>query len=947
MNTTSSVNLCQSTPTIKVRDNRSLEVRTVAYHRAQVDDPAVARVTRQCFDPRGQLLSEIDPRLFAKAQLGETVAPNFGYQASLGGQAQRVVGVDNGLRLGLADVAGRLLWSSDGQGQQCRRQYDALNRLLAVFEQTAGQAQVCSERFSYGESLPDAAAHNLRGQLCRHRHTAGERQCMSYSLTGLPLNEHWRFLQAPDEPDWPATDRESEALLQAEVSTTHWRYDALGEWHTQTDAAGHRRRLAFNRAGQLARRWLKPKDQPETLLQQDLVYSAAGQVEAETAGNGVRITRVFDPATQRLNHLSARRPRDNVVLQDLRYSYDPVGNVLRIEDASQTTRYFRNQRIDPVNTYAYDSLYQLIEATGRESAQAGQAGATLPALLPLDDASQVVNYRRHYSYDAAGNLLGVQHQGARGYRQDMQVALASNHALPSQTGLTEQDVDGGFDGNGNLRQLDAGQPLQWGRRNQLKRVVQINRSDAAHDDECYAYDGGGRRVRKVRTATSGSQQHLSQTLYLPGLELHQTHQRPLSGGPDRLTEQRQVINDGNVRWLQWTQGRPEALGVDPYRYTLDDHLGSSALELDGEGNLLSHEEYYPFGGTAFWAGRDQLEASYKTIRYSGKERDATGLYDYGYRYYAPWLQRWISADPAGTVDGLNLYAMVRNNPVSFIDPDGCAATILYGMHESRQAFLAWESEGPEKTYITIDMLNDALGISMDSSGGDANVAANYSKIINRIKMGVPVTDRSINYVVSEAMGLKDLNGSGVRALLQSWSDFLRNNVEQVDVIESWKRKYGGSAALKKNGKPSDSFKEGLKKIIRKNYGVEHDFKGYSVLAQAVYKGPDTYMKESKDYPQMLVLSTISGAFFRKTSKLALDWAAEIGNPVLFVLGHATFTEKGLQTTPFGAEVSRKTYKHAKKGGKTQATSVREPITFSEYRHAQKKGYKQISYFGRH
>ena len=61
---------------------------------------------------------------------------------------------------------------------------------------------------------------------------------------------------------------------------------------------------------------------------------------------------------------------------------------------------------------------------------------------------------------------------------------------------------------------------------------------------------------------------------------------------------------------------------------------------------------------------------YKTHRYSGKERDATGLYYYGYRYYQPWAGRWLSSDPAGTVDGLNLFRMVRNNPVTLRDDDG-------------------------------------------------------------------------------------------------------------------------------------------------------------------------------------------------------------------------------------------------------------------------------------
>ncbi|MBT2375381.1 RHS repeat-associated core domain-containing protein [Pseudomonas fluorescens] len=67
-----------------------------------------------------------------------------------------------------------------------------------------------------------------------------------------------------------------------------------------------------------------------------------------------------------------------------------------------------------------------------------------------------------------------------------------------------------------------------------------------------------------------------------------------------------------------------------------------------------------------------MEAGYKTVRYSGKERDASGLYYYGYRYYQPWAGRWLSADPAGTVDGMNLFRMVRNNPIAYHDDQGPA-----------------------------------------------------------------------------------------------------------------------------------------------------------------------------------------------------------------------------------------------------------------------------------
>jgi insecticidal toxin complex protein TccC len=102
---------------------------------------------------------------------------------------------------------------------------------------------------------------------------------------------------------------------------------------------------------------------------------------------------------------------------------------------------------------------------------------------------------------------------------------------------------------------------------------------------------------------------------------------------------------------------------------LVDHLKSCTVELTDDAHIISQEVFYPFGETAWFTGSD---VDYKTIRYSGKERDATGLYYYRFRYYISWLQRWLCPDPAGSVDGFNYYAMVANSPVTFMDIDGYA-----------------------------------------------------------------------------------------------------------------------------------------------------------------------------------------------------------------------------------------------------------------------------------
>ncbi|SFW79932.1 RHS repeat-associated core domain-containing protein, partial [Pseudomonas sp. NFACC10-1] len=216
----------------------------------------------------------------------------------------------------------------------------------------------------------------------------------------------------------------------------------------------------------------------------------------------------------------------------------------------------------------------------------------------------------------------------------------------------------------NLLQLARGQVMGWDARNQLQYITTVQREDEPNDEERYIYDGQGQRCRKISTAQASGRTLINEVRYLPGLEIRTTADGEI------LHVVIAQAGRNSVRVLHWEAGKPGAIANDQMRYSLGDHLGSSTLELDQGGGLISQESYYPFGGTAWWAARSAVEAKYKTVRYSGKERDASGLYYYGFRYYAPWLQRWISPDPAGDVDGLNLYRFVGNAPVLMVDSAG-------------------------------------------------------------------------------------------------------------------------------------------------------------------------------------------------------------------------------------------------------------------------------------
>jgi len=108
------------------------------------------------------------------------------------------------------------------------------------------------------------------------------------------------------------------------------------------------------------------------------------------------------------------------------------------------------------------------------------------------------------------------------------------------------------------------------------------------------------------------------------------------------------------------------------RYQYSNHIGSVALELDRDADIISYEEYYPFGATSFQSGRSTAEASLKRYRFTGKERDwGTGMYYHGARYYLPWLCRWCAVDPMESkYVGMSGYNYSFNNPVMWNDPSG-------------------------------------------------------------------------------------------------------------------------------------------------------------------------------------------------------------------------------------------------------------------------------------
>jgi len=643
-----------NTPVLSVSDPRGLTIATVNYWRDKADAVAQARCERHLYDAVGRLEAEWDPRL----AMDDSAPANLTRTRSLNHTPLATESVDAGWRVSLFAETGQLIQTWDAGGRVQLIEYDQRLRPSAVFEQG------CTQRYEYARAEEHFADHNQCGQLIRHDDTAGTRQFEEYGLAGEVLTLRQHFLQALDEPDWPLLINQRDALLEpGDGVVTAFRFNALGDLTVQVDAQGHRQYFNQTLDGQLreAGLLLNGKVEPQ-LLVRDIRYNAQGRIEQQTARNQVVSLFDYRPEDGRLTRLRARHLNGRC-LQDLNYGYDPVGNILSIEDKALPVRFFANQRIESITRYIYDSLSQLIAATGWET------GSDNRGPTHREDPRAVANYRQTYRYDEGGNLLELTHQGPQQHGRVLTAAKYSNRCLPLRDGRppTEAEIAAAFDHNGNLLALDNARTLHWDVRNQLHQVTPVERDSHADDTERYVYAADGMRQRKVRMLQTGARAVISETRYLPGLET-----RDVDGA--RLNVITLQAGRMTVQVLHWESLPSRLLANDQYRYCLGDHLGSCALELDSEARVVSRETYHPYGSTALSERGDSNEESYRTLRYSGQERDATGLYYYGFRYYIPWLQRWSNADPAGPIDGLNLYRMVRNSPATFRDFAGLAPT---------------------------------------------------------------------------------------------------------------------------------------------------------------------------------------------------------------------------------------------------------------------------------
>jgi RHS repeat-associated protein len=566
-------------------------------------------------------------------------------------------------------------------------------------------------------------------------------------------------------------------------------------------------------------------DVPSPVGVTDIDYDAKGQRQRIAYKNGASAIYSYDPLSFRLTQLQTRRrasdfPGDDPqqpdpawpgrYVQNLHYTYDPAGNITHIQDDAQQIIFFANQRVEPSNDYTYDALYRLIQASGREHLGQNANQQTNPPTAPdafnafhtrLDhpgNGQAMGTYIERYVYDAVGNFLQMQHRGSdpahqgwtRAYDYLESSIIEAGTSTPLKTsnrltrttlnpaGTTPQPEIYGHDAHGNMTRMAHLPLMRWDYRDQLTATArQVVNNGGTPETTYYVYDASGQRIRKVTERQSMAPDAATkkeERIYLGGFEVYREYEA--SGSTLELERETLHVMDDKQR-VALVETRTFPRTPDPgdplllIRYQFGNHLGSASLVLDEQAQIISYEEYAPYGSSTYQAVRGQTETA-KRYRYTGKERDEeSGLYYHGARYYSPWLARWSASDPVGLRDGLNLFAFARSNPVVFRDPTGLGA----------------EEQSLGASQEDASMLHQTAANEVRAKKGLAPVTVEYQKGVSGKQETIPderrmtpgsekpklVVDQKARHVDSERNNVASKRKADIRENLEQVKDQVR------------------------------------------------------------------------------------------------------------------------------------------------------------------------------
>jgi RHS repeat-associated protein len=623
------------------------------------------------FDIKSQLIKSIDP-------FDRDISVNYYTTA---GQMLRSDHIDRGTSISCVDAMNLPVYARDARLAESLSAFDTLQRPIKIWAKDSGpDSYTLRQIMEYGDSagLVDPQLLNLKGKLYTHNDEAGKLTYEDYDFKGNNLNFFRQVIEDDAITSYQKYVVDWNNFPVGGLSTIENRttqdFDALNrirEARYPEDVNGDRRLMTptYNKAGTL-----ESVQVGSNQYVGRIAYNARGQKILETLGNQMMMRYVYDNSTFRL--VRSRVERYNLsgltyapnwkVMQDLAYTYDLEGTVQTINDRAPNN----NSAQGPgnlVKQFTHDPLRRLLSATGRESSNVYQQPSWDLNIRP-EDRTNTNTYTRNYTYDKIGNILTLGHiangQANQNFNRSYTYSAANNYLNSFDVNSTS--YANSYDAAGNLIQEGVSRFYEWGANTKMAVFKNQVGGGTPTVFTNYFYNSQGERIKKV--TRKGSK--LEVTIYVDGgiFETSYVKQTGTTIDPDRHYNTVHV-KDGEGNIVIQRVG-PNVDDTTPnIQYIVSDHLGNGTVRLRTDRNRINREEYYPFGETSFGS------FTFKRYRYNGKEKDSeSGLYEYGQRYYAPWLCRFVSVDPiAESFPHLSSYNYASNRPVTARDLEGLQA----------------------------------------------------------------------------------------------------------------------------------------------------------------------------------------------------------------------------------------------------------------------------------
>jgi RHS repeat-associated protein len=401
------------------------------------------------------------------------------------------------------DNAGNITQTVDPNNQTINYTYDDTNRVLT--EDYTGQT---GTEITYGY---DSCTNGI-GKLCSATSTDA---AVSYMYNPLGL-----------------ISSETKGINSTNY-TTEYGYDRLGNQTLITYPDSSEVKYVRDAAGDLNSVEQRENGGSFSPVVSTIDYSPTGAISNLVHSNGLTTTNTYDPTKiYRLTDKVTTNGTTN--LQDISYTYDPVGNITQIVDDSDIGS-------AKTATYDYDDLNRLTSAAITNAASGG-------------------NYSRTYSYNQIGNITSKSDQGSYTYGGASGSSYANPHAVTSLAGVAYA-----YDHNGNLTSVGSSTTNSWDYNNRLEQTV------VGTTTTSYAYDYTGDRVEK----TSGS----TPTIY-----------------PFNFYEVAGATTTKHIYADDMLLATIESAATSTTYHNSLDHLQSTAVVTDEGGNLAELLDYFPFGG---------------------------------------------------------------------------------------------------------------------------------------------------------------------------------------------------------------------------------------------------------------------------------------------------------------------------------------------------------------